>query len=76
VPTRIWELDGFEEILYGGMVSDLIRFSKLIRDYESCYLGKRRLQKVFNKRGQIICFGEKHLFPNVISPSLSIILLQ
>jgi len=43
--TWIWESG---EILYGGIMSDLVRFSKLIRHYRrrlSAVIGKRRLQK-------------------------------
>jgi len=51
--------EGSGGILYGEMVSDLL--SGVIQTYQalrvktqSCYLGKRRLQKVLNKRVPII----------------------
>jgi len=41
-------------------------FTKLIRHnrrLKSCYLGKKRLQKVFNKRGQIILTSNVYSIP-------------
>jgi len=68
---------GSGEILYGGMVSDLLSVvlqthQALWKKAQSFYLGKRRLQKVFNKRGQIIVpkvfWRKTFLFHIVISP--------
>jgi len=49
--TWICESEGSGEIRYGGMV-----FCQVVskEKTQSCYLGKMRLQKVYNKRGQII----------------------
>jgi len=47
-------VDGSGESLYGGTVSDLLsgvfQIHQAWEKTQSCYLGKRRLQKVFNKR--------------------------